>query len=182
MKDKNSLTQRSSDLSKKSLCFQYIMYIVFLIAAIIYASRNEFFLVTGAKQLWWLFECNVPLALILFVGVFFAMVLSVSAGGYPYNDFKPVLIFYGLSASVVCQVFALLVLQAWTWDFVAVAGTFLLTQFITGYMTGGIQKDVTEDRVSDDAFHIIAEHWVLLPMTGFCWGVSWVYYTALFNS
>lgn len=182
MKDKNSLTQRSSNLSKKNLCFQCIMYIAFLIAALIYASRNEAFLMTGAKRLWWLFEGNVSLTLVLVIGVIFAMVLSVSAGGYPYNDFKPVLIFYGLSFSVVCQVFTLLVLQAWTWDFFTVAGTFFLTQYITGYMTGGIQKDVAEDRISDNAFCIIAELWILLPMTGFCWGVSWVYYTALFNS
>lgn len=181
MKDKNSLNQRPSDLSKKNLCFQYIMYIVFLIAALIYAGVNGGFLIIGVKELWWLFEGNVPLTLVLVVGAFFAMVLSVSAGGYPYDDFKPVLIFCGLLISVVCQFFAMLVLQAWKWDFFAVVGTFFLAHFITGYLTGGIQKDVSENRVPDDALHIIAELWILLPMSIFCWGVSWVYYTALFN-
>lgn len=182
MKDNNSLNHRPSDLSKKNLCFQCIMYIVFLIAALIYASLNEGFLIVGVNKLWWLFEGNIPLALVLVVCTFFAMVLSVSAGGYPYDDFKPALIFCGLLISVVCQFFAMLVLQAWKWDFFAVVGTFFLAHFITGYLTGGIQKDVSENRVADDTLHIIAELWVLLPMSIFCWGVSWLYYTALFNS
>ncbi|HDH7817596.1 hypothetical protein [Klebsiella grimontii] len=182
MNIKKSLNLRPSDLSKKSLYFQCMMYVVFLTGAIIFTGKNLECLINGMCVLWGLFVNNFGLAVVLVFSVFFAMVLSVSAGGYPYDDFKPVLIFYGNSVSVVCQVFALLVLRAWQWDFFAVAGTFLLTQFITGYMTGGIQRDISEGRVLDDAFHIIAELWVLLPMSIFCWGVSWVYYTALFNS
>lgn len=182
MQVKKSLNLRPSDLSKKNVYFQYMMYVVFLTGAVIFTGKNPECLINGMCALWVLFVNNVGLAVVLVFSVFFAMVLSVSAGGYPYNDFKPALIFYGLSISVVCQVFALLVLQAWKWDFFAVAGTFLLAQFIIGYLTGGIQKDVTEGRVLGDASHIIAELWILLPMTSFCWGVSWVYYTALFIS
>lgn len=175
MKDKYSLNKRSSDLSKKKLYFNCMMSVVFLTGVVVFTGKNFDFLVNGVRDLWGLFLKNICLTVVLVVNVFFAMVLSVSAGGHPYDDFNPPLIFFGLSISVACQIFALLVLQAWEWNFSAVTGTFFMAQFMTGYMTGGIQKDVSENRVPDDTFHIIAELWILLPMTGFCWGASWVY-------
>ncbi len=179
MKDGESLIRSASELSKKHLYFQYMMYVVFIMVSVIFISRDSVFFVNGVRDLWNVAGGNIFLTIALVISALFAMVLSVSAGGYPCDDFRPALIFYGFLISAFCQIFAVLALQAWEWGFLPAGLTFLLVHFLSGYLIGGTQKDVTEKKVPDNILYIIAEFWLLLPITGFGWGMSWVYHSPL---
>lgn len=82
MNIKKSLNLRPSDLSKKSLYFQCMMYVVFLTGAIIFTGKNLECLINGMCVLWGLFVNNFGLAVVLVFSVFllwfFQFLLGVS--------------------------------------------------------------------------------------------------------
>ncbi|WPS10972.1 hypothetical protein SM907_24980 (plasmid) [Klebsiella aerogenes] len=181
MKDNQSRVQNYSKLIVKNLYFKYMILVVILIVTSVFIISHAGLFLNGLRGVWALLGSNVYLTIILIVGAVFSMMLSLPVGGYPYDDFRPALIIYGFLISLSSQLFAVLLVQAWEWGIFPVGLTFILVHFLSGFLIGGTQKDVTEKRVPNDILYIIPEFWVLLPMVGFGWGVSWAYHQALFN-
>ncbi|EMU68509.1 putative membrane protein [Escherichia coli MP021552.11] len=74
-----------------------------------------------------------------------------------------------------------MIIKAWAWSPYALAGTFLIVQFWSGYLTGWVQRDLNEGRVKTGFWNIVSEFWLLIPLVLSGWGLSWGYYTTLFT-
>lgn len=108
-------------------------------------------------------------------------VFSASVGVSGNHELHSQIVIPGVVISVFLQFTAIMIIKAWTWSPYALAGTFLIVQFWSGYLTGWVQRDLNEGRVKTGFWNIVSEFWLLIPLVLSGWGLSWGYYTTLFT-
>lgn len=158
----------------------------FMIASIImavYYIRVDISSLAGYLSLIFVFSFECIAISFVFVSMFVVcLFFSVSVGVSSRHEIHRVVIISGGVISVFFQFTFIMVTHAWTWSPVALAGTFFLIQFWCGYLMGWVQRDIAEGRVKSHILYIVAELWVLIPLIGFGWLLSWGCYMGLFIS
>ncbi|ENF56032.1 hypothetical protein [Escherichia coli] len=108
-------------------------------------------------------------------------VFSASVGVSGNHEVHSQIVIPGVVISVFLQFTAIMIIKAWAWSPYALAGTFLIVQFWSGYLTGWVQRDLNEGRGKTGFWNIVSEFWLLIPLVLSGWGLSWGYYTTLFT-
>ncbi|EII8726883.1 hypothetical protein LAD97_005194 [Escherichia coli] len=125
---------------------------------------------------------NAGLFLLFFIILLIVVLFSGSMGVSGRYAVNPQIVTPGIIISLLLQCSAIMMVQAWRWSPYALAGTFLLVQFWSGYLTGWVQRDLHEGRVKTGFRNTVSEFWLLIPLVLSGWGISWGYYTTLFTS
>lgn len=124
-------------------------------------------------------NAGIFLSFLFITTITFLISVSVVVSGS--DEISSQVIIPGVVISVFLQITAIMITKAWTWSPYALAGTFLLVQFWSGYLTGWVQRDLNEGRVNAGFWNTVSEFWLLIPLVLSGWGISWGYYTTLFT-
>ncbi|EOP0663227.1 hypothetical protein RIK33_004049 [Escherichia coli] len=109
--------------------------------------------------------------------IFGLSVVLYSFGGYVtgslnLGDYNPKLIISGCVVTVMIQISLLLYYEAWAWNTLRLAGTFLLMQFAAWFLIGGIERDIIRGMIPDSILYIPPSLLILVPVCWFGWSLS----------
>lgn len=171
--------------TRKRLSAMYSAYFFMIVSIImaVYYIRVNISSLTSYLNLVFVFSFECVAISFVFVSMFVVyLFFSVSVGASSRYEVHWVVIIPGGVIAVFFQFTFVMLTHAWTWSPVALAGTIFLIQFWCGYLTGWVQRDIAEGRVKNHVLYIVPEFWVLIPLTGFGWLLSWGCYAGLFIS